>query len=51
MEGKEASRKSLRLPRWYRGKKNPPATAGDARDMSLIPGWGRSPGVANGNPF
>ena len=24
--------------------KNPPASAGDIRDMGLIPGWGRSPG-------
>ena len=28
--------------------KNPPANAGDT---SLIPGWGRSPGEGNGNPF
>ena len=26
------------------GKKNPPAKAGDVRDMRLIPGPGRSPG-------
>ena len=31
--------------------KNPPANAGDKRDMSLIPGPGRSPGVGNGNPL
>ena len=31
--------------------KNQPANAGDARDMSLIPGLRRSPGVGNGNPF
>ena len=31
--------------------KNPPANAGDARDMGLIPGLERSPGVGNGNPF
>ena len=24
--------------------KNPPANAGDVRDVSSIPGWGRSPG-------
>ena len=24
--------------------KNPPANAGDLRDVGLIPGWGRSPG-------
>ena len=31
--------------------KNLPANAGDARDMGLIPGLGRSPGVGNGNPL
>ena len=30
--------------------KNLPAKAGDGRDMSSIPGWGRSPGGGNGNP-
>ena len=29
---------------------NLPANAGDARDMGLIPGSGRSPGEGNGNP-
>ena len=29
--------------------KNPPANAGDARDVGLIPGSGRSPGGGNGN--
>ena len=29
--------------------KNPPANAGDARDSGLIPGFGRFPGVGNGN--
>ena len=29
--------------------KNPPANAGDTRDMGLIPGSGRSPGGGNGN--
>ena len=29
--------------------KNPPANAGDARDMGLIPGSERSPGGGNGN--
>ena len=27
--------------------KNPPANAGDTRDISAIPGWGRSPEVGN----
>ena len=29
--------------------KNPPANAGDVRDMGSIPGLGRSPGEVNGN--
>ena len=29
--------------------KNPPANAGDARDVSSIPGSERSPGEGNGN--
>ena len=29
--------------------KNPPVSAGDIRDMSLILGWGRSPGGGHGN--
>ena len=33
------------------GIKNPPANAGDSRDMGLIPGSGKSLGVGNGNPF
>ena len=31
--------------------KNPPANAGGTRDVSLIAGLGRSPGVGNGNPL
>ena len=31
--------------------KTPPAKEGDTRDISSIPGSGRSPGVGNGNPF
>ena len=31
--------------------KNPPANAGDAGEMGLIPGLGRSPGEGNGNPL
>ena len=30
--------------------KNPPASAGDIRDASLVPGLGRSPGEGHGNP-
>ena len=29
---------------------NPPANAGDTRDMSSVPGPERSPGAGNGNP-
>ena len=31
--------------------KNPPATAGDARDLGSIPGSGRSLGEGNDNPL
>ena len=31
--------------------KNPSANAGDSRDVDLVPGSGRSPGVGNGNPL
>ena len=31
--------------------KNPPASAGDVRDVGLIPGLGGSPGGGHGNPL
>ena len=31
--------------------KNSPVKTDDAGDVVLIPGWGRSPGVGNGNPL
>jgi len=31
--------------------KNPPANAGDVRDLSLIPGSEDSPGGGHGNPL
>ena len=31
--------------------KNPPANAGESRDMGSIPGWGRSPGGGHSNPL
>ena len=31
--------------------KDPPANAGDARDVGSIPGLGRSPGEGNGYPL
>ena len=36
----------LGLPRWHRGKES----ICQAGDVGLIPGLGRSPGEANGNP-
>ena len=30
--------------------KNPPVNAGDGRDMSLIPGLGRCPGIGKSSP-
>ena len=32
-------------------RKNPPASAGGARDAGSVSGLGRSPGVVNGNPL
>ena len=32
-------------------KKNPPASAGDVRDVGSIPGSGGSPGGGHGNPL
>ena len=32
-------------------EKNLPASVGDVRDLGLIPGLGRSPGVGNGTPL
>ena len=31
--------------------KDPPANAGDIKNVGLIPGLGRSPGVGNGTPL
>ena len=31
--------------------KNPPAKAGDSRDVGPFPGSGRSPGIEDGNPL
>ena len=31
--------------------KNPPAKAGDVKDMGSVPGLGRSPGERHGNPL
>ena len=45
---------SLRLKLGFPGSavvKNLPASAGDVRDLGLIPGWRRSPGVGNGGPL
>ena len=37
------------LPRWRGGKENPPANAGDTRDVGSVLGSGRSCGVRHGN--
>ena len=31
--------------------KNPPANAGDIRNLGSVPGWGRSPGGGQSNPL
>ena len=36
---------------WFLHIKNPPASTGNLRDTSLIPGLGRVPGEGNGYPF
>ena len=36
------------MVQWLKKKKNPPASAGD---IGSIPGLGRSPGEASGNPL
>ena len=41
---------SMGLPRWHSGE-DPPASAGDTRDMGMIPGSGRSPEGGNGSPL
>ena len=41
---------SLRASQVVLVVKNMPANAGDLTDIRLIPGWGRFPGVENGNP-
>ena len=43
--------KIVMAPLYGRVVKNPPAKAGDERDVALIPGLGRSPGGGNHNPL
>ena len=61
-DGKEKVLKitTLRAERSWKGSwldpggtvlKNPPASAGDTRDVGSIPRSGRSPGTGNGNPL
>ena len=45
-----AGRKDLGLPWWLRGKESA-CSAGEAGDMGLISGLGRSPGGGHGNPL
>ena len=44
------SSSSSELPKWA-VIENLPANVGDTRDVGLIPGSGRSPGIRNDNPF
>ena len=39
------------VAQWLKKKKNPPPSAGDARDTGSIPGSGRPPREGNGNPL
>ena len=45
-----AGRKDLGLPWWLRGKESA-CSAGEAGDMGLISGLGRSPGGGYGKPL
>ena len=47
MAGHIVDLQAFLVAQWF--KKNPPANAGDLRDMGLIPGLGRSPGGGHGN--
>ena len=49
--GRKESDTTERLHFHFSVVKNPPANAEDTRDMSSIPGLGRSPGEGNGNPL
>ena len=40
----------MELPRWLSGKESA-CSAGDAEDLGLTPGLGRSPGGGHGNPL
>ena len=42
---------SIEAPQVMLVVKNPAAKAADIRDVGLIPGLGRSPGIENGNPL
>ena len=47
------SPKSSQVTQWLKKKKKKklPENAGDARDVSSLPGWGRSSEGGNDNPF
>ena len=47
----QPSYESIRASQVVLAVKNPPASAGDVRDTSLIPWSGRSPGGGHGNPL
>ena len=53
-KGQQINISYLRLTLYFLGGdsiKNPPANSGYLRDVSLIPGSGRSPGGGHGNPL
>ena len=49
LRGSRSPRRHSGLP-WWLSDKESTCNAGDARDMGLIPGLGRSPGGGHGNP-
>ena len=44
-------RDGFELPRWLSGEKKKKNLHTNSGDSGSIPGWGRSPGEGNGNPF
>ena len=51
MDKWEFTRKRIRVSQGALVVKNPPASAGDKRDVGSIPGLGRCPGGGHGNPL
>ena len=49
--GENREKTDLRRGRGFPGGSDSKASAYNAGDLGLIPGWGRSPGEGNGNPL